>query len=121
MVDDDPVVRNVSTALLTRRGFGVEIAESGQVALDRLATDPAPFRFVLLDLTMPGLSGIDVLQRLRDDEQRHGRPPVTVFLMSGYSEQDVTRDIGDLPFSGFLQKPFSLRDLDDLLTVLGPD
>jgi CheY-like chemotaxis protein len=75
---------------------------------------------VLLDLTMPGLSGIEVLEQLRARERDLRVEQTTVFLMSGYSELDVTGGLGQLPISGFLQKPFTIADLVDLLAEL-PD
>ncbi len=120
VVDDDNVVRSVATALLARRGFEVLSDASGQAALDRLSAPEVNVRFVLLDLTMPGLTGIEVLQRLRACEREAGRAPITVFLMSGYSEQEVTSGAGDLAVAGFLQKPFTIADLDTLLASL-PD
>ena len=121
VVDDDQVVRNVSAALLARRGFEVEMAANGQEALARLSAPDAAFRFVLLDLTMPGLTGVEVLERLRAEERASGRARVTVFLMSGYSEQEVSADTETLAVAGFLQKPFTLTDLDSLLTALDDD
>jgi two-component system cell cycle sensor histidine kinase/response regulator CckA len=118
VVDDDSVVRSVATALLARRGFDVLSDASGQDALKRLSAHDGDVRFVLLDLTMPGLSGIEVLQRLRADEREAGRAPITVFLMSGYSEQEVTGGAGDLAVAGFLQKPFTIADVDALLAAL---
>jgi two-component system, cell cycle sensor histidine kinase and response regulator CckA len=120
VVDDDSVVRSVATALLARRGFEVLSDPSGQAALDRLSAPEVDVRFVLLDLTMPGLTGIEVLQRLRTVERDAGRTPTTVFLMSGYSEQEVTSGAGDLAVAGFLQKPFTIADVDTLLATL-PD
>ena len=120
VVDDDAVVRTVTTALLERQGFEVEAVDSGQAALDRLAAGGAPLRFVLLDLTMPGLSGVQVLEQLRAQERSTGMPRQTVVLMSGYSERDVTRNLGSLAIAGFLQKPFTLADLHSLLDSL-PD
>lgn len=120
VVDDDRVVRGVCVALLTRRGYAVESVESGAEALDRLAQVTEPFRFVLLDLTMPGLSGIEVLREIRERERTDGGEPVTIFLMSGYSEQDVASGLGDLTIAGFLEKPFTINDLDALLTGLDP-
>lgn len=120
VVDDDRVVRGVCVALLTRRGYTVESVESGVEALDRLASVTEPFRFVMLDLTMPGLSGIEVLREIRDRERADGTEPVTVFLMSGYSEQDVARGLGDLTIAGFLEKPFTINDLDVLLSIVAP-
>jgi two-component system, cell cycle sensor histidine kinase and response regulator CckA len=118
VVDDDSVVRGVATALLTRRGFEVVSADCGQAALDRLSATPVDVRFVLLDLTMPGLTGIEVLQQLRAHERAVARPPVPVFLMSGYSEQEVTSGAGDVAIAGFLQKPFTIADVDTLLATL---
>jgi PAS domain S-box-containing protein len=120
VVDDDGVVRSVTAALLARQGFDVETVSCGQDALDRLAHSEPPVRFVLLDLTMPGLSGIEVLEQLRARERDLGAEQTTVFLMSGYSELDVTGGLGQLPISGFLQKPFTIADLVDLLAEL-PD
>lgn len=119
IVDDDRVVRNVAKALLTRRGFGIEAAEDGRAALQLLDQKPERFRFVLLDLTMPGLSGLEVLQELRARERARQLPATPVFLMSGYSEQEVARGLEDLDVSGFLQKPFTVADLDRLLAALG--
>jgi len=118
VVDDDSVVRGVATALLARRGFEVVSEASGQAALDHLARSAGEVRFVLLDLTMPGLTGIEVLQRLRAIEREATRPPVAVVLMSGYSEQEVTSGTGDLAIAGFLQKPFTIADVDALLASL---
>jgi PAS domain S-box-containing protein len=120
VVDDDAVVRTVTTALLERQGFEVEAVDSGQAALDRLAAGGPTLRFVLLDLTMPGLSGVQVLEQLRAHERSTGMSPQTVVLMSGYSERDVTRNLGSLAIAGFLQKPFTLADLHALLDRL-PD
>lgn len=118
VVDDDSVVRSVATALLTRRGFEVVSDPSGLSALERLGTNATDVRFILLDLTMPGLTGIEMLQRLRALERDAGRPPITVFLMSGYSEQEVTHGVDDLSIAGFLQKPFTIADVDALLASL---
>lgn len=118
VVDDDRVVRSVCTALLSRRGFTVESVENGRDALERLDTSTEPYRFVLLDLTMPGLSGIEVLQRIREAEVTESRAHVPVFLMSGYSEHDVSSGLGDLTISGFLQKPFTMNDVNALLAKL---
>jgi CheY-like chemotaxis protein len=59
---------------------------------------------VLLDLTMPNLSGEQTLRALRDL-----RPDIPVLMMSGYAEADVRQEVGDC--SGFLQKPFSAVEL----------
>jgi PAS domain S-box-containing protein len=116
--DDDAVVRGVASALLSRRGFTVETVGSGHDALALLAQSPTAYRFLLLDLTMPGVSGLEVLRSWRAQERHAGSTRLPVFLMSGYSAQDIAADAEGLAISGFLQKPFTLADLDNMLAAL---
>jgi FixJ family two-component response regulator len=61
---------------------------------------------VLLDLTMPEMSGDDVLRAMRTRV-----PDQAVVLMSGYNEQDVTNRVVGRGHAGFLQKPFTVAEL----------
>lgn len=63
VVDDDPSVRNFLKRGLAYEGFAVDLAESGEVGL-RMARERQP-DFVILDLMMPGIDGLEVLRRLR--------------------------------------------------------
>lgn len=110
VVDDEPTVRAVSRALLRRRGFTVSDAAGGREAVDLVEQDPHRFRLVLLDLTMPHMDGdatFDALRRLSAD--------IKVVLMSGYNEQEVTRQFAGRGLAAFLQKPFRAEDLDNVI------
>lgn len=76
VTDDDPLNRDLLDRRLRAHGFTVETAESGQHALERLAT--GTYDVVLLDQLMPGLSGIDVLKRLRESESSADLPVIMV-------------------------------------------
>ncbi|MFO1015560.1 MAG: sigma-54 dependent transcriptional regulator [Caulobacteraceae bacterium] len=78
VVDDDPTQRRLIQAVLERDGFAVSHAESGREALDRLATAGADV--VLLDLNMPGLSGMETLADMR---ARGFAQPVIVVTATG--------------------------------------
>lgn len=82
IVDDDTAIREVLYDVLSRRGFTVLTANSGVQALEMLKTQRP--QFILLDLTMPGLGGLDTLKRIRlfDDA-------VPVILMRGAGDSDV--------------------------------
>ena len=68
VIDDDPSVRNFLKRGLAYEGFAVDLAESGEVGL-KMARERQP-DFVILDLMMPGIDGLEVLRRLRAvDEQ----------------------------------------------------
>ncbi|MCU0617548.1 MAG: response regulator [Gemmatimonadaceae bacterium] len=118
VVDDDRVVRSVTSALLTRQGYAVTTVESGQDALEELAQRSESFAFALIDLTMPGLTGVEVLEQWRARERREGRSPLPVVLMSGYTEVDVAPHLADLQVSGFLQKPFTLAAVEAMIDAL---
>ena len=64
IVDDDPTQRRLIQAVLEREGFAVAQGESGEAALERLAGGVKP-DVVILDLVMPGLSGVDTLKAMR--------------------------------------------------------
>ena len=64
LVDDDEANRDVLARRLVRRGYHTDLAEDGERALDLIANHP--YDLVLLDHMMPGMSGLDVLQRLRE-------------------------------------------------------
>ncbi|MEQ1891260.1 MAG: transporter substrate-binding domain-containing protein [Planctomycetota bacterium] len=102
VVDDDPRVLAVACAMLEARGHAVAAAQDEAQAL-ALLTNFRPDG-VLLDLTMPGRGGLELLPLLRRE-----RPTLPVVVMSGYSQRDVTR--AGVRIDGFLAKPFSGDDL----------
>ncbi len=103
---DEAMVRNLARRVLTRVGFEVVDAPDGLSALETFAREPDAFAFVLLDLTMPGLSGADTLTQLRDI-----RPSVRVILSSGYDRKSVAARFDDRPPAGFLEKPYTPAEL----------
>lgn len=107
VVDDEPSVRAVTRALLRRRGFGVTETADGAEALELVRAQPDRFQLVLLDLTMPGMSGEETFRELR-----RIATGLKVILMSGYNEQEVTRLFVGRGLAAFLQKPFRAEDLD---------
>lgn len=101
IVDDDESVRALARWVVERAGYPAITARDGDEALERFRADPGAFGLVLLDLTMPRMSGEDVLVGLRSI-----RPNVPVVVITGYGEEAVNEgQLGDI--AGFLQKPFS--------------
>jgi CheY-like chemotaxis protein len=105
VVDDEPTVRQVARRALERAGFVVEEATDGADAVRKFEALPQ-CTAVLLDLTMPEMSGDDVLRAMRTRV-----PDQAVVLMSGYNEQDVTNRVVGRGHAGFLQKPFTVAEL----------
>jgi PAS domain S-box-containing protein len=112
VVEDEEGVREVVRRMLERLGFEVITAEDGIAALERLEAHQGAFAAVLLDLTMPRMTGQEALHEIR-----RLRPDVPMVLMSGYTEQEVASKLLDSAggATGFLQKPFLPEDLTSVL------
>ncbi|MCB9618293.1 MAG: MASE1 domain-containing protein [Sandaracinus sp.] len=102
VLDDDDAIREVVRTALEMEGHRVEGVADGEEAIERAGAHP--FDVVLLDLTMPGLGGVEVLRGIR---ARH--PQMPAVLMSGYDESQLPHD------EVFLAKPFTLTALHDAL------
>ena len=102
IVDDDDGVRTVATLSLERAGFLVVSARDGEEGVTLMRSRGGEFDIVLLDMTMPRLSGADTLHIFRQL-----RPELPVVLTSGYTEPDVESKFGADEIAGFLQKPFT--------------
>jgi len=107
IADDEPHIRRVLSTLLENNRFQVDEATNGREAIERVASE-APYDFVLLDLMMPFASGLEVLEKIRQDP-RHTRTPVIILTAKG---QDNDReDAFDRGANDFLTKPFSPKKL----------
>jgi len=108
VVDDEAIVRKVAQAALEQSGYTVISADSGEAAIDlfRKATDE--IAIVLLDMTMPGLSGYETFLELK-----RARPAVKVLLSSGYNEMETTQRFAGQRLAGFLQKPYTAAALGE--------
>jgi two-component system, cell cycle sensor histidine kinase and response regulator CckA len=118
VIDDEENVRLVAARMLERRGFAVLIAADGPTGVALYESSDAPVGAVLLDLSMPQMSGVEVARSLRRLD-----PGVRIVLMTGYAEEDARRRFAEMGVAAFLQKPFTLGDLAGAMQlVLGaPD
>jgi DNA-binding response OmpR family regulator len=109
IVDDDEGVRTAVTWALQADGFDVTAVDNGLAAMESIESSPPSL--VVLDLSLPGLGGLDILRRLRTDEQRDGRWHLPVIVLSG-RDSETDRIVGlDLGADDYLVKPFSPGEL----------
>ena len=110
LVDDDAELCAMLREYLEPEGFGAETAENGQSALERLAR--GGIDLVVLDVMLPGLSGFEVLRRLRADARTREIPVVAVSANAMPDDLAQARAAG---FADYLTKPL---DLSLLLTTV---
>ncbi len=101
VVDDDEGVRELAQEVLERAGMHVLCAADGRAGVEDFRENADRIRVVLLDRTMPELSGADALEAIRKI-----RPDTPIVLVSGYSEERVQDELGGKGLAGFLKKPF---------------
>ncbi|MFJ5533771.1 response regulator transcription factor [Streptomyces sp. NPDC093261] len=103
VVDDDPTVSEVVAGYLDRAGFAVELAADGPAAVASAAVRPPDL--VVLDLMLPGMDGLEVCRRIRED----GPLPVIMLTARGDEEDRV---LGlEVGADDYVTKPFSPREL----------
>jgi signal transduction histidine kinase/CheY-like chemotaxis protein len=111
LVEDDPMVRDTMHRILTRRGYRVLEAPSGEVALQIGAeTD---IDLLLTDVIMPQVNGDELAQRLQQT-----KPALKVLFVSGYADQALISPLESRPGSAFLQKPITPSTLHAKLDEL---
>jgi two-component system, cell cycle sensor histidine kinase and response regulator CckA len=110
VVDDEPEVRQTARAMLEHLGYQVVDAGDGRSGVAAFATHMGSLSAVLLDLNMPGMNGVEVLQAIT--ELGHEVP---VMLSSGFTELELRRKQVGIEFAAFLQKPYTLDQLSVLV------
>jgi PAS domain S-box-containing protein len=100
VIDDEEIVRRAGKSTLEHYGYTVILAENGRDGLELLAKTDA-VTLVVLDMTMPVMSGEETLKHLRVI-----RPDLPVILSSGYNDVEATRTLTGKGLVGFVQKPY---------------
>ncbi len=104
LIDDDPGVRESTARMLRAAGYTVQTVATGEDGFERAKDDG--FDVILSDMQMPGLSGIDVLRKLRDV-----RVDASFIIMTGFGTVDTAVEAMKLGAVDFVQKPFFRDEL----------
>ncbi len=105
LVEDEDAVRMFSSRALINKGYDVLTAESGEAALDLMAScDDKRFDLLITDVVMPNMDGPTLAQRMRQDN-----PILKIIFISGYTEDKLKDHMGEN--ISFLPKPFTLKQL----------
>ena len=108
VVDDEEIIRRTAKSMLERHGYTVVVADDGQKALELFEVLADKVALVLLDMTMPVLSGEETFRLMKNI-----RPGIKVLLSSGYNESEAVRRFTGKGLAGFIQKPYSSMALQE--------
>jgi PAS domain S-box-containing protein len=109
-VEDEDMLRLAVSKMLRKHGFRVIEAIDGSSALELVRTHKDEIDFMLLDVSVPGVSSQEVFE-----EARYRRPNLKVILTSAYSRETVDASFAGLRIERFIRKPFQIADLMGLL------
>ena len=106
VIDDEDYMLEVVADTLDMEGHRAVLAASGEDGIEQLRQQGRRINLVLLDLTMPGLGGVETFRRLRALDV-----DLPVVLCSGFAQEEAMAQVRGLDLAGFLQKPFLIGDL----------
>ncbi len=98
LAEDDLMIRNLVTPMLSKKGYGVLVAVNGKEALELLEQSRAPVDLLITDVKMPIMDGIALAKTVRER-----RPEVKIIVISGQMDEQIRK--GNT-LDAFLQKPF---------------
>lgn len=106
IVDDQTGIRLLLNEVFSKEGFETRLAANGMEALQSVAEKKPDC--VLLDMRMPGLSGVEVLKRIKKQS-----PDIPVIMMTAYGEIDLTEDAFAHGAERYFTKPFNIYEVRD--------
>ncbi|MCP4118092.1 MAG: response regulator [Desulfobacteraceae bacterium] len=115
LVDDEEDIIHMSQALLTRLGYHVTALTNSREALERFTASPEAFDLVITDMTMPGMTGIQLAENMKVV-----RPDIPMILCTGFSRQVNGEAARAMGIDGVVLKPLVKREMADIIRkVLG--
>ncbi|PHR30523.1 MAG: hypothetical protein COA36_00500 [Desulfotalea sp.] len=110
LVDDEEQVVQVTGEILRNLGYGVVGKTSPQAALELFSASPGDFDLVITDLTMPGLTGLELSRRIKCI-----RADIPIVLFTGYSDLVSKEEAKEAGINEYCMKPISMRDLSNVV------
>lgn len=115
LAEDNILNQEIAVEILTSAGFEVEVAENGQIAVDKLeGSKPGYYQLVLMDIQMPVMNGYEAVKRIRRLADKE-LSSVPVFAMTANAFEEDKREALKCGMNGHIAKPINIRELLDTL------
>jgi len=117
IMDDNETLIKVTTIMLKRAGYSVDVAYDGKQAIKiykQALNNGNKFDVVIMDLIIPnGIGGQEAVKSILEID-----PKARVIISSGYSDKPVMENYSDYGFKGVLAKPYTMKRLQDIMTQI---
>ncbi|GLT20201.1 hypothetical protein GCM10007938_39840 [Vibrio zhanjiangensis] len=110
LVEDNHVNQKVASLMLSKAGYQFEVAENGQIAVDKYKEDTS-FSLILMDCMMPVMDGFEATQKIRAHEQLLGLPKTPIIALTASVIDDDIRRCYDSGMDAYLPKPLKTDTL----------
>jgi DNA-binding response OmpR family regulator len=104
IIDDEQTLCNLLKSELEQYRYLVDTADSGETGLDKI--QQKRFDLIILDIRMPGMDGLEVLKKIRENDLAN-----KVIMLTGVDELKIARDSLQLGANDFLTKPYDIKTL----------
>jgi CheY-like chemotaxis protein len=118
LIDDEPMIVSLNQQRLEKLGYRVSGHTNPKAALEMFSSDPYRFELVITDMTMPGITGDRLAEKILEI-----RPEMKIILCTGYNSQISDQTAASLGIARYLEKPVQMQQLAeavcDVLSVSG--
>jgi len=111
LIDDDKLILMTLKRLLTREGYKVITALSGQGALRRMEEDG--FDLIISDIKMPQMDGIETVRKIREYLTQNGKNLIPEIFITAYAKEEIYQSALELNAAGYIEKPFDIKTLQE--------
>lgn len=110
IIDDDPMIRGLVKSMLEAEGYEIDMAEDGTVGIEILEKTDSPIDYtvIILDVVMPGMNGLDVLTRIRMNDNISSLP---VLMLTGEDKAEDIMAGYNVGADYYITKPFTRQQL----------
>lgn len=113
IVEDDVLTQKITSLFATSLGHHVYIASNGRSALEKMMAED--FDLVLMDLGLPDVDGITVVERVRFHEEQHNKKRSKIYAFTAHSDEDIRQKCAEVEMDGFINKPLTVEALAEIL------
>jgi len=119
LIDDEELVTTSLQKLLNRCGYDAVVANDVALALQKIKD--ADFDLIISDVRMPGMDGIEGIEKIRSTLKELDKPPVPEILITGYADLDKYEKAMDLNITKYIYKPFDNNEFLEIVKgILAP-
>jgi len=116
IADDEIELINSMAFTLKRKGFEISKATNGLSAFEQISEtckNNNPFDLIITDIQMPGLSGIELIKKIRE-----AKITTPILVITGFESSKLKKNILQIGCSNYLEKPFNLNDFTERISIL---